>query len=208
MTILNIDEYSIELASKYVKEGGIIIYPTDTVYGLGCDPYNNYAIKRVYEIKGREKGKPLPLLCSSIEDVRRIGELNSDEEKLIKKLWPGALTLIIKLIDTKLNDILEANYKIGVRIPNNPLTLKLVKTCGGILVGTSANLSGMKSAKSVKELDKRLLEDVEIILDGGESKGVESSVVDVKRRKIVREGYVKKYEIEMILGYEFNCNYL
>ena len=199
--ILKCSEDSIRVASKYIKKGGVIIYPTDTVYGLGADPYNKAAVNKVFSIKGRDRSKQLPLLASSIDHINGIAEMSNDAKKLASRFWPGALTIIIRLRDEQLIDILDTQ-KVGVRIPDNRCALSLIDACNGILIGTSANISGYKSVKDVRELDNRLLERVDLIIDDGITLGIESTVIDVMAKKIIREGYIKKEQIEEVLGYE------
>lgn len=200
--IVRCEQAGITLASNYIKNGGVIVYPTDTVYGLGCDPYNKEAVEKVFSIKGRSKDKPLPILSNSIERLESICVLDNECKLLASRFWPGALTIITKLKDNKLKDTLNLNDRIGVRIPANDCTLRLLSLTNGLLVGTSANISTYKSAKSVDELDPRLMEKVDLIIDGGTSIGIESTVIDMIDKRIVREGYIKKGDIERVLGYE------
>ncbi len=200
--IIQCNEQSIELAAGYVRDGEIIIYPTDTVYGLGCDPYNKDAVDKIFEIKDREKGKALPLLSHSLVEIDRIALLTDEIKKLAREFWPGALTVITYLKDDRLVYTLGVKDKIGVRIPDNHCALRLIEASNGMLVGTSANISGYKSVNNVKELDARLIERVKIVLDGGTTLGIESTVLDMIDKRIVREGYIKKQQIERILGYE------
>lgn len=197
--IVKCNTHNIMLAAEYVKKGGIIIYPTDTVYGLGADPYNKDAVNKIYEIKEREKNKPFILLCSSIETVNNIAYLDHESIKLIKRFWPGALTLILKLKDERLKTILSRD-DIGVRIPGSECALNTINACNGILIGTSANLSGKKSASTIDELDPILIERVDLVLYDNIKLGIESSIVDMINKKIIREGYIKKEEIESVLN--------
>ncbi len=199
--LLKCSEESIKLASECIKNGGIIVYPTDTIYGLGADPYNKDAIEKVFSIKERDKTKPLPLLCSSLKHINRIVDLNLDAKRLAERFWPGALTIIAKLKDRWLVDIFDIE-KGAVRIPNNKCALKLIDVCNGILIGTSANISGYKSIKDVRELDIKLLKRVDIVIDDGITLGIESTIIDVIDKKIIREGYLKKEHLEEVLGYE------
>ncbi len=197
--IVKCNTHNIILTAECVKKGGIIIYPTDTVYGLGADPYNKDAVNKIYKIKEREKSKPFPLLCSSIEIVNSIAYLDHKSIKLIKKFWPGALTLILKLKDERLKTTLSID-NVGVRIPNSECALNIIKACNGILIGTSANLSGKKSARTVDELDPMLIERVDLVLYDNIKLGVESSIIDMINKKIIREGYIKREEIESVLN--------
>lgn len=199
--IVKCDNKGREIASRHVKSGGVIVYPTDTVYGLGADPYNKDAIDKIFLIKERGKHKPLPLLASSLNHVNRIAYISIEAKRLIDKFWPGALTIIMPLRDDRLRENLGID-KAGIRIPNHKCALRLIEECNGILIGTSANISGSSSIKSIEELDDRLRERVDVIIDDGKTLGIESTVIDIIDKKIVREGYIKKYVIEEVLKYE------
>ena len=104
---------------QVIENGGIVIFPTDTVYGMGCNPYNVNAVEKIYEIKSREKIKPLPVLAYSLDTVKQIARIDTFTEKIIKKYWPGPLTLILELTDKKLKKSLKLDNKIAVRIPDS-----------------------------------------------------------------------------------------
>jgi len=186
----------IEKTFQVIENGGIAIFPTDTVYGLGCNPYNSSAVEKIYEIKSREKIKSLPVLAYSLEIVKEITHVDSFTEKIIERYWPGPLTLILKLTDQKLKKSLKLDDKIAIRIPDSECALKLLKKCN-LLVGTSANISGNKSFMDPDECVKNI-KNYDIFLNGGTitSKG-ESTIIEIKNEKIevVREGVLKKEEI-------------
>ena len=186
----------IEKTFQVIENGGIAIFPTDTVYGLGCNPYNSSAVEKIYEIKSREKIKSLPVLAYSLEIVKEITRVDSFTEKIIERYWPGPLTLILKLTDQKLKKSLKLDDKIAVRIPDSECALKLLKKCN-LLVGTSANISGNKSFMDPDECVKNI-KNYDIFLNGGTitSKG-ESTIVEIENEeiKIIREGALKKEEI-------------
>ena len=133
----------IKVVIKKIKAGKIIVFPTDTVYGIGCDPYNKKAVLRLYEIKKREKTKPFPVLGLSKTELEKIAEFNTLEEKIAEKFWPGQVTLILKVKDEKIRQSLCLDKKIAVRVPNNQYVLSFLKECK-FLVGTSANNSKPK----------------------------------------------------------------
>jgi L-threonylcarbamoyladenylate synthase len=176
-----------------VKNGGIIVFPTDTLYGLGCNPYNEKAVEKIFEIKSREKINPLPILASSIIDIERIVSLGSTGKKLAQIYWPGALTIIVPLIDQKIsNNVRAGKTNIGVRIPNNTCALSLLKGCK-YLTGTSANKSCEQASKSASEVLSSSLRGFDVVLDGGPVKGrVQSTIVDLTGQypKIIREGAI------------------
>ena len=179
-----------------IENGGVIIFPTDTVYGIGCNPYDANAVKKIYEIKSREKIKSLPVLASSIEIVKQISTIDEFTENIIKKYWPGPLTLILKLKDKNLKKSLNLEDKIAVRIPNSECTLKLLNKCN-LLVGTSANVSGDSSFTDPQECMKNV-KNYDVFVDGGTitSKG-ESTIIEIENEKIriIREGALKKEDI-------------
>ena len=186
----------IEKTFQVIENGGIAIFPTDTVYGIGCNPYNSSAVKKIYEIKSREKIKSLPVLAYSLEIVKEITCVDAFTEKIIEKNWPGPLTLILKLTDQKLKKSLRLDDKIAIRIPDSECALKLLEKCN-LLVGTSANISGNESFKDPEECVKNI-KNYDIFLNGGTitSKG-ESTIIEIKNEKIevIREGVLKKEEI-------------
>ena len=100
----NCDDEGIEKTFQVIKNGGIVIFPTDTVYGMGCNPYNVNAVEKIYEVKSREKRKSLPVLAYSLDIVKKIAHVDTFTEKIIKKYWPGPLTLILELTDEKLKN--------------------------------------------------------------------------------------------------------
>jgi len=181
---------------KIIENGGVAVFPTDTVYGLGCNPYNSSAVKKIYEIKSREKIKSLPVLAYSLEIVKKITYVDSFTEKIIRKYWPGPLTLILKLTDEKLKKSLKLDDKIAIRIPDSECILKLLEKCN-LLVGTSANISGNTSFTDPDECIKNI-KNYDIFLNGGTitSKG-ESTIIEIKNEtiEIIREGILKKEEI-------------
>ncbi len=190
------DKEGIEKASKVVKDGGIIVFPTDTVYGMGCDPYNKKAVDKIYQIKGRPKTKPIPILAYSIDAVSEIVEFDKDSKKIADKFWPGPLTLILKLRDEKLKESLNLKEKIAIRVPNNQCLLNLLKN-SKFLVGTSANLSGESSFTNSQECYQKISE-CDIFLDGGDiENGGESTILEMDKGKpiIHRIGSLKKEEI-------------
>ena len=192
----NCDDEGIEKTFQVIKDGGIVIFPTDTVYGMGCNPYNANAVKKIYKIKSREKTKSLPVLAYSLDIVKEIARVDTFTEKIMKKYWPGPLTLILELTDKKLKKSLKLDNKIAVRIPDSKHTLKLLKKCG-LLVGTSANISGNPSSIDPKECLKNII-NYDVFLNGGTitSKG-ESTIIEIENEeiKIIRKGALKKEEI-------------
>ena len=186
----------IKVAIKKIKDGGIIVFPTDTVYGIGCDPYNKKTISRLYEIKKRKKTKPFPILGVSKTELEKIAEFNTLERKIAEKFWPGQVTLILKIKDEKIRQSLCLDKKIAVRVPKNQCVLSLLKECK-LLVGTSANISGTAPFTDPNECSKNLI-GYDLLVDGGiiPSQG-ESTIVEIVEDdiKILRMGNVSEKEI-------------
>ncbi len=189
----------IKVAIKKIKDGGIIVFPTDTVYGIGCDPYNKKTISRLYEIKKRKKTKPFPVLGVSKTELEKIAEFNTLEEKIAEKFWPGQVTLVLKVKDEKIRQSLCLDKKIAVRVPNNQCVLSLLKECK-FLVGTSANISGTTPFTDPNECSKNLTR-YDLLIDGGIIPSQsESTIVEIVGDdiKILREGNVPEKEIRKL----------
>ena len=191
-------------AVQCLKSGGIIAIPTDTVYGLGTDPFNASAVQKLYTIKGRPDGKPIPLVLSSVEDVHRVAQNLPDYFfHLTDRFWPGGLTVIVEAKDL-LPVLTAGGNTVGVRIPDNPLLLKILKTFGGPAAITSANLSGEPPATSPQEIGEELASRIDVIVDGGKTPGpIPSTVYDISVSPplIRRHGVIS----EDTLAEEFAC---
>jgi len=197
LRILRATKDNIVLASQTVKKGGLVVYPTDTVYGLGCDPFNMEAVTRVFKVKG-ERDKPLPILASDVESVKKIAFLSETARKIAAKFWPGPLTLVVPKKNI-FPDIVTCNLdSVGVRIPQHNVALRLISLSNGLLVGTSANKTGEKPPCTAQEAAEKLGEGVDVILDGGPALlGAPSTVVDLtqEKPKILREGSISLEEL-------------
>jgi L-threonylcarbamoyladenylate synthase len=193
---VNCDRKGIEKASQIINQGGVVIFPTDTVYGIGCDPYNKASIEKIYKIKSRHTTKPVPVLTYSIEMAERIAQFDQLTKKIVKKFWPGPLTIILKVTDEKIKKSLNLENKIAIRVPDHKCTLELLKKCN-YLVGTSANISGDVPYTNPKECLKKM-QDYDVFVDGGmiTSNG-ESTIIEIENEeiKIIREGSLTKEEI-------------
>jgi L-threonylcarbamoyladenylate synthase len=190
----------IEKASKIIKSGGVVVFPTDTVYGIGCDPYNKEAIQKIYKIKSRESSKSLPILAFSKDVAAKIVEFDKNAEKIAEKIWPGPLTLILKLTDEKLKESLNIDNKIAIRVPRHQCTLELLEKCN-FLVGTSANISGTGPFRNSEECYQNI-QDFDLFLDGGTiTSDGESTIIEFEegKLKIHREGVLTRKEIMKIL---------
>lgn len=180
--LLLTDDEGLDRVTKVVKEGGLIVYPTETLYGIGCDPFNQSALARARVLKGRE-GKAFPVLVSGVAEAGKLVVVGKAARLLMEAFWPGALTLVLKA-KASASLLGQGTGKIGVRMPKHELALKIIGVSGGVLVGTSANLSGMPPAKTVDELDPRIEGGVDLVVDGGPSElGLASTVLEVLETK-------------------------
>jgi L-threonylcarbamoyladenylate synthase len=185
-----------------IQVGGVVVYPTDTIYGIGCDPYNDVAVKRIFTIKGRNENKSLPILTSNITNAERIVSLGRIGRLLAERYWPGALTIVAPLIDYRISQGVRAGSSgLAVRVPANNCVLSLLRRCP-YLVGTSANRSGERTMGSAKEVLDSKLEGYDALLDGGTvEKGVESTIISIEDKpKILREGAIESREILYLIG--------
>ena len=201
MRILKASQSSISEAIRVIKIGGLIVYPTDTVYGLGCDPFDTLAVKRLIDAKG-ERRKPLPILASDVEHVKIVAEVTEAAEKLARKFWPGPLTIVLKKKPLLPQMVTFGRDTVGVRVPNHTVALELLRRCDGLLIGTSANISGKKPTATAEEAANQLGGKIDLILDGGRTrlrKG--STVINLadRRFRLERVGPISLREIKSIL---------
>ncbi len=193
---VNCDSNGINTVVKSIKEGKIVVFPTDTVYGIGCDPYNKEAVEKVYKIKNRKKGKMFPVLGFSKNELEKIANFNEKANKIAEKFWPGRLTLILPLKDEKLKTSMNLENKVAVRVPNNSCALAILEQCN-LIIGTSANVSGMESFVDPDECEKNI-SDYDVFVDSGKiSSEGESTVIEISEDEVVvhRKGSISKEEI-------------
>jgi L-threonylcarbamoyladenylate synthase len=197
--IIKIDTARPERAFSFCRDvifaGGVIAYPTDTFYGLGADPGNAAAIRKLFTIKGRQLDRPILLLIKDAEQVRNwAAEIPLPAEELMRRYWPGPLTLVFKAKEQVLPELTAGSGTIGLRVPGSVVTVQLLAFLGTALTGTSANASGGLSPRTAEEAKEAVGNAVDLILDGGMTAGGRpSTVADVSAGKIVviREGAVR-----------------
>lgn len=195
--IVGISVDDIKEAAKLVLEGRLIAYPTDTVYGLGSNPFDADAVDRLVKAKERIKGS-LPILVSSLKDAERLGEIRGSAATLANRFWPGPLTLVVRPRSNFPARITGDTLLVGLRIPNHETARRLIEECGGALIGTSANVSGRPSLRTAKEVLRELEGRVDLVVDGGPaSLGRESTVVRVLEDEttVLREGAISRDDI-------------
>ena len=183
----------IKAAVDCLKSGGIIAIPTDTVYGLGADPFNVDAVQKLYTLKGRPEEKPIPLVLGSVEDVQQVAQNLPDFFfHLTERFWPGGLTIIVQSKNL-LPQLTAGGTTVGLRIPNQPLLLEILQNFGGPIAITSANLSGQPAATSPQEFGQELSSKIDFIVDDGQTPGpIPSTVYDisVSPPQVRREGVI------------------
>jgi len=185
------DPQILENIVSSVKKGGIIVFPTDTIYGIGCDPLNNEAIKKIFKIKTRLRSKGLPILCDTVESVKKIAQVPNIASQYIDRYWPGKLTIIFTATGLIPKEVTGSLDTIAVRIPGNDFTIKLISAIGGFLIGTSANKSNAEIPKNIREIQAQISEDIDYIIDAGSVNDVRSStILDITTPvpKIIRKG--------------------
>jgi L-threonylcarbamoyladenylate synthase len=185
-------ERAFSRCGEVIRSGGVVAYPTDTFYGLGADPNNHSAVRKLFEIKGRQADQPILLLIKNAAEVRTwAAEITPQAEHLMKKFWPGPLTLVFKAQADVLPELTAGTGTIGLRVPGDALARELLRFIDTALTGTSANISGGPSPRTAEEAAASVGDRVDLILDGGNTAGDQpSTVVDVSagRPKVVREG--------------------
>lgn len=205
----------IDEAVKILKNGEVVVYPTDTSYGLAVDATSARAVKKLYRLKGRDFKKPIHVIFPSQASMRIFGRISLWAKKLMKKFWPGPLTIVLPLkARGKSWQMLSAGTKtLGVRMPRNKIALKLVKKFGKPITTTSANLAGGPNCYSVAEVKKQLEPRLRLLrrsktssqwvyyLDGGKLKKTKPSTVLslIGRVRIIRQGPISEKQINEAL---------
>ncbi len=198
----NPDKKVISEAISILRNRGLVVYPTDTVYGLGANPLDAEAVRKVYWAK-RRVGKPLPILVSSIDAVKRIAYVDEAALRLMERFWPGPLTIVLRAKDVIPKEVTLGTGKVGVRMPNHKVALMLAEGLNGLIIGTSANISGKPSPKTIEEVIEQLGDRVDLILDAGPARiGIPSAVVDLtgNRLRIIREGPISYSELLSVVN--------
>lgn len=178
----------ISKAVSILKKGGVIVYPTETVYGLGADIRNKKAVSKIYEIKGRAQTKALSIACLK-EDIGKYVEISGLAKFLIDNFLPGPVTLVLKKKKSVKSWITKSDY-VGIRVPDNKTTQEILEKFGGAITSTSANVSGKKDPISAKGIDKRIKEKVDFVIAEGKTKYKgQSTVLQINGKiKVLRHG--------------------
>ncbi len=194
-----IDYEKLENISKIIKNGNIVVFPTDTVYGIGTNGLDEIAIKKLYEIKKRDFNKPISLLVNSIDMINEVAEdVTEVEYALIKKFLPGPLTIILKKKKIVPNILTANSNTVGIRIPSNKIALELINYCNVPIATSSANISNKPNGINLELIMKEFKKDVDYFIDAGISDScIASTVVQVINGipHILREGAISEKEI-------------
>ena len=183
------DPKSLDLdgAVSAIRAGNLIVYPTETVYGLGADALDPAAVERVFDAKGRDRFDPISMAVPDIDTAAEYTELSGRERAFMDAFLPGPVTVVVKRGGAVPDELTAGSDRVGIRIPDHEGALALLEAVAPV-TATSANVSGRPSACQVADLDETIREQAAVVLDGGETPGGGSTVVDVERGEIHRRG--------------------
>ena len=183
-------------AISALKNGEVIVYPTDTLYGLGADIYNEAAVKKVFEIKNRPFNDPLSVAVSNIAEIEEIAYIDDKTKILVDRFLPGKLTLLLKKKDIISDLITAGSDKVAIRIPDNKIALELLSEFGP-LTATSANIHGLKTPGIINDISMQFKDNIAVYLDNGKLEDQASTIVDMtsKKVRIIRQGTISENEI-------------
>lgn len=187
-----------------LRSGGLVAFPTDTLYGLGADASDDKAIRRLYKAKNRPVDDPLPILLSDPREARQVTLRMSDLAlKLASRFWPGALTLVLPRSPAFHSLALAGRDGVALRVPAHDVPRLLIEMLGRPITGTSANISGLPPPTTAQEVAEQLGKRIDIVIDGGRTPiGVESTVIDLVGEvpRLLREGAITRAQIEAVVG--------
>jgi len=197
-------QQQVEAAISILKQGGIVAFPTDTVYGLGAGANIPQGVERVYQVKERPQNMALPLLLAHTSQISEVAELVPHVAWLLAdKFLPGALTIVLYKAKSVSDIITAGGRTVAIRVPAHPVPVALAQGLGAPIVGTSANLSGKPSALTAGEVYSQFGDNIDLVIDGGRCPGgIESTIVDVTGETpvILREGAISREELRQVCG--------
>jgi L-threonylcarbamoyladenylate synthase len=204
MKVLRADEpASVEIAAQVLREGGLVVFPTDTVYGVGAAVDRPDAVARLYVAKGRPLDKPIPVLIADLDQLEKLArEVTPEVQLLAQHFWPGALTIVVPAQPWLPREIVRETGAVGLRMPDHPVALAIIRAAGGAVATTSANRSGENEACTVEEAIAALGDAVDLYIDGGRTPGgIPSTVVAFEKSGLVvlRRGALADEVIEQVL---------
>lgn len=204
ITDCQLDEEKIQVAGDIIREGGLVAFPTETVYGLGADALNASASRKIYEAKGRPSDNPLIVHIAEFSDLEKIAaEIPKEARMLSDAFWPGPLTMIVRKNDKVPYETTGGMDTVAVRMPNHPVALALIRAGGGYIAAPSANTSGRPSPTLAEHVAEDMAGRIPMILDGGlVGIGIESTIVDLTEDvpMILRPGYITQSMLQEVIG--------
>ncbi len=192
-------EYRIQQAVQALREGHLIIYPTDTVYGLGCDLTSKRGVERIYQLKGNDKRKLLSFICPDLKEIAQYARVSTPAYKIMKRLTPGPYTFILEASRLVPKILLEKRKTVGIRVPDHPICSRLLNALGKPIISTSATLAGQPYMNDIDEIADIFENTVEVLIDSGPGGLEASSVIDLSgdRPHVLRAG---KGDVSMFAG--------
>jgi len=198
----SLSDGALEQILSFLHAGGVIAFPTDTAYGLGADPFNETAVRRIFEIKGRPEAKPILLLVNSMEMAASVATLSERATALAERFWPGPLTMILPARESVPSVVTAGTGTIGIRWADAPFAQRLIGAFNRPITATSANRAGMPSTVTVAEVREQLGESIDLIVDGGmlPARGG-STLLDLTQipARLLREGPIAEAELSDVL---------
>lgn len=190
---INPDNPQPRLISRVVeclKQGGVIAYPTDTTYGIGCDIFNRKGVRQIFQMKQRDARKPFSFICTDLSDVATYAQVSNFAFKTMKRQLPGPFTFVLEATRIVPDLLITRQKTVGVRIPDNPITMAIVRELGHPLVTTSANLSGEEPSHDPLDIEERFGRMLDMVVDGGILLGEPSTVISLidDRVEVLRQG--------------------
>ncbi len=202
--LLPANSNNLEIAADLLRAGGLVAFPTETLYGLGADARNETAVMNVFQAKQRAKDKPLIVLLQDIQEAAQYGELNEHAYRLAEAFWPGALTLIVRQRDSSplAPGLNPQSGTVALRVPGNAIAMRLLRAFSGPLTAPSANITGAAPAKTAGDVMQGLGHAIDAVLDGGACPGNESTLLDLSggAPRLLRDGAISRGRIESVLG--------
>jgi len=186
----NPESKKINQTIEILNSGGVMVYPTDTIYGLGCDIFNKKAVTKIYQIKKREKNKPCSIICSDFKQIADFAIIPDHAFKIMKKVLPGPYTFILKAKNKAPKTVLSKNKTIGIRMPANNICLEIVKKLEHPIISTSLNISGQQVLTNPHQLNKEMQNKIDLIIDANSLSAEPSTVIDFTQDPpvILRQG--------------------
>ena len=194
----------VETAVRILRDGGVIAFPTDTLYGLAASPFNDRAVERLFKIKGRDESVPLPLLLADTAEITKYAvDVPEVFWSLAERFWPGPLTLVVRKLPMVPDTVVGGLETVGVRVPDHWVPREIVRQLGAPITGTSANRAGMPGPTTADAVVAQLDGEIDFVIDAGQCPGgAASTVLDISGPfpLILREGAVSRQEIEVVGG--------